>query len=62
MVQSAEIAEALDISDGDGVMHLERVLLADDQRIGLESIYLDPIDVVCALYRGDRIVFETNLT
>ncbi|WP_099037687.1 GntR family transcriptional regulator [Mycobacterium neglectum] len=128
---TAEIAESLDISDGDDVMHLERVLLADDQRIGLESTYLarhrfsgliktfdpatslyaairdsgvefgsaverietvlpspreaalletttampmlrlnrrsldtggDPIEVVRALYRGDRIAFETMLT
>lgn len=35
-----EIAEALGISVGDAVMHLERVLLADEQRIGLESSYL----------------------
>jgi GntR family transcriptional regulator len=37
---TAEMAEALSISTGDDVMHLERVLLADDQRIGLESTYL----------------------
>jgi GntR family transcriptional regulator len=35
-----DMAEALSISAGDGVMHLERVLLADDLRIGLESTYL----------------------
>lgn len=35
-----ELAAALDISTGDGVTHLERVLLADGQRIGLESTYL----------------------
>lgn len=35
-----DMAEALAISAGDGVMHLERVLLADNQRIGLESTYL----------------------
>jgi GntR family transcriptional regulator len=126
-----DIAEALSISAGDGVMHLERVLLADDQRIGLESTYLPrrrfaeltetfdpstslytairatgvafgsaverietvlpspreaallesttampmlllnrrsvdtggrPIEMVRALYRGDRIAFETLLT
>ena len=37
---SAEMAEALEISAGDAVMHVERVLLADGQRIGLESTYL----------------------
>ena len=37
---SAEMAAGLAISPGDVVMHLERVLLADDQRIGLESSYL----------------------
>jgi GntR family transcriptional regulator len=128
---TAEIAEALNVSVGEDVMHLERVLLADDQRIGLESTYLPrrrfarltktfdpatslyaairdsgvvfgsaverietvlpspreaalletttampmlrlnrlsvdtygcPIEVVRALYRGDRIAFETRLT
>jgi GntR family transcriptional regulator len=37
---TAEAAEALDVAPGDPVMHLERVLLADGQRIGLESTYL----------------------
>ncbi len=37
---SADLAAGLAISPGDGVMHLERVLLADGQRIGLESSYL----------------------
>lgn len=128
---TAEVAEALGVSAGDDVMHLERVLLADDQRIGLESTYLPrhrfggltetfdpatslyaairasgvefgsaverietvlpspreaalletttampmlrlirrsldtnggPIEMVRALYRGDRIAFETKLT
>ncbi|MDT5152079.1 MAG: GntR family transcriptional regulator [Mycobacterium sp.] len=38
-----ELAAALDVTDGleaKAVMHLERVLLADGQRIGLESTYL----------------------
>jgi GntR family transcriptional regulator len=35
-----DLAEGLAISPGDAVMHLERVLLADGQRIGLESSYL----------------------
>ena len=120
-----------DLAEGDTVMHVERVLLADGQRIGLESTYLPkvrfgsftetfdpstslyaavratgvefgsaverietvlpspreaallesttampmlllnrrsldvdgrPIEVVRALYRGDRIAFETLLT
>ncbi|GAB5896693.1 GntR family transcriptional regulator [Mycolicibacterium mageritense] len=128
---TTELASALDVSIGDAVMHLERVLLADDQRIGLESTYLPsarfgglkttfdpvtslyaairaggvefgsaterietalaspreaallesttampmlllnrrsldtegvPIEVVRALYRGDRVAFETLLT
>jgi GntR family transcriptional regulator len=127
----AEMAEGLTISPGDAVMHLERVLLADGQRIGLESSYLprsrfgqlyetfdpttslyaairacgvqfgsaverietalpspreaallesttampmlllnrrsldtegEPIEMVRALYRGDRVAFETLLT
>jgi GntR family transcriptional regulator len=37
---TAEMAEGLAVSPGDAVMHLERVLLADGQRIGLESSYL----------------------
>ena len=37
---TAELAEALEVADGADVMHLERVLLADGQRIGLESTYL----------------------
>jgi len=37
---TADMAEALAISTGDDVVHLERVLLADGQRIGLESTYL----------------------
>ncbi|WP_051111440.1 GntR family transcriptional regulator [Mycobacterium sp. 141] len=36
----AEHAVSLTIPVGDPVLHLERVLLADDQRIGLESTYL----------------------
>ncbi|MGY4654578.1 GntR family transcriptional regulator [Mycobacterium sp. URHB0021] len=126
-----EMAEALSIPTGDTVIHLERVLLADGQRIGLESTHLPksrfgtftesfdpatslyaavratgvefgsaverietvlpspreasllesttampmlllrrtsvdtagrPIEMVRALYRGDRVAFETHLT
>jgi GntR family transcriptional regulator len=128
---STELAAGLDIATGAPVLHLERILLADDQRIGLESTYLAaarfghlerdfdpttslyaaigacgvefasaterietalptpreaallecttatpvlllnrrsidttdiPIEVVRALYRGDRVAFETVLT
>ena len=38
-----EMAEGLAISPGDTIMHLERVLLADDQRIGLESSFLPQV-------------------
>jgi GntR family transcriptional regulator len=37
---TTDLAAALGVPDGDAVMHLERVLLADGQRIGLESTYL----------------------
>lgn len=37
---TVDLAAALDVSTGAPVMHLERVLLADGQRIGLESTYL----------------------
>ena len=37
---TADLAAALGVPNGDAVMHLERVLLADGQRIGLESTYL----------------------
>ncbi|CAN5759491.1 GntR family transcriptional regulator [soil metagenome] len=37
---TAELATGLAITDGDPVIHLERILLADGQRIGLESTYL----------------------
>lgn len=34
------LADDLGIGDGDDVVHLERVLLADGERVGLESTYL----------------------
>lgn len=37
---TAELAEALGVTAGGAVMKLERILLADSQRIGLESTYL----------------------
>ncbi|MBF6173871.1 GntR family transcriptional regulator [Nocardia blacklockiae] len=36
----AETADALGVAAGATVMHLERILLADDEKIGLESTYL----------------------
>jgi GntR family transcriptional regulator len=37
---TTELAAGLEVAEGDAVMHLERLLLADGQRIGLESTYL----------------------
>lgn len=66
---TADMAEALSISAGDAVIHLERVLLADEQRIGLESTYLpkhrfggftetfDPTTSLYAAMRASGVVF-----
>ncbi|GGQ21936.1 GntR family transcriptional regulator [Streptomyces roseolilacinus] len=35
----APLAADLDLAEGEAVWHMERVLLADDERIGLESTY-----------------------
>lgn len=60
---NAELAQALEVADGDPVMHLERVLLADGLRIGLESTYLsiarfgslkDTFDPTTSLYAAVR--------
>jgi GntR family transcriptional regulator len=40
VVAAPDLAVALDVGPDEPVMHLERVLLADGQRIGLESTYL----------------------
>jgi GntR family transcriptional regulator len=37
---TSDLASALGVAEHEAVMHLERVLLADGQRIGLESTYL----------------------
>jgi GntR family transcriptional regulator len=37
---SPGVAEELAIEVGDGVWHMERVLLADEERVGLESTYV----------------------
>jgi len=70
---SAEMAEALAISTGDTVMHVERVLLADGQRIGLESTYLpkvrfgsftetfDPSTSLYAAVRGTGVEFGSAI-
>jgi GntR family transcriptional regulator len=58
-----DLAAALDIREGELAMHLERVLLADGQRIGLESSYLprhrfghftDTFDPATSLYAAIR--------
>lgn len=64
-----ELAEALEVAPRTLVMHLERVLLADGQRIGLESTYLplhrfgdlwqtfDPTTSLYAAIRALGVVF-----
>jgi GntR family transcriptional regulator len=60
---TAELAAALSVPVDQPVMHLERVLLADGQRIGLESTYLpkhrfghfvDTFDPTTSLYAAIR--------
>ncbi len=60
---TAELASGLEIHMGEPVMHLERVLLADNERIGLESTYLpafrfaglyDTFDPATSLYAAIR--------
>lgn len=65
----AETAADLELEPGTEVMHLERVLLADGERIGLESTYLplhrfaglrgsyDPTTSLYAAIRATGIVF-----
>lgn len=69
----AEIAAALAIPRGTKVMHLERVLLADGARIGLESTYLavrrfgwlrqsfDPTTSLYAAVRASGVEFGAAL-
>lgn len=69
----AELASALDVPRGAKVMHLERVLLADGERIGLESTYLsvrrfgwlrdafDPTTSLYAAIRSAGVVFGAAL-
>lgn len=66
---TSDMATALGISAGESVMHLERILLADGQRIGLESTYLpkhrfghfaesfDPTTSLYAAIRGNGVRF-----
>jgi GntR family transcriptional regulator len=66
---TAELAAALEVAAGAPVMHLERVLLADGERIGLESSYLprhrfgdftqtfDPETSLYAAIRATGVVF-----
>lgn len=70
---TAETAAALEVSTGATVMHLERVLLADDQRIGLESTYLpwtrfgsltanfDPTTSLYAAIRAEGVQFGSAI-
>lgn len=65
----ADVAAALDVQPTDRAMHLERVLLADGVRIGLESTYLplhrfadlatdfDPTTSLYAAIRARGVVF-----
>ena len=67
----APLAEALDIGLGDPVAHLERVLLCDDQPVGLENTYLplhrfpgvldefDPTTSLYAYIEGCGVRFAT---
>lgn len=67
----ADTARDLDLPVGTPVMHLERVLLADGERIGLESTYLplhrfatlrttyDPTTSLYAAIRASGVVFGT---
>ncbi|MCV7424608.1 GntR family transcriptional regulator [Mycobacterium yunnanensis] len=67
---SPELTAALDVAPGELVMHLERVLLADGQRIGLESTYLprhrfgaftetfDPTTSLYAAIRATGVTFD----
>lgn len=66
---NADLVAALDVSTATTVMHLERILLADGQRIGLESTYLpkhrfghfaetfDPTTSLYAAIRGAGVQF-----
>ncbi|NTY60710.1 GntR family transcriptional regulator [Mycolicibacterium sphagni] len=53
-----DLAAGLDVEVAEPVMHLERVLLADNERIGLESTYL-PLSRFAGLY--DTFDPETSL-
>ncbi|MCV7343373.1 GntR family transcriptional regulator [Mycolicibacterium rhodesiae] len=55
---TADLSAGLDVGLGLPVMHLERVLLADNERIGLESTYL-PLPRFARLY--DTFDPETSL-
>lgn len=68
-----EMATALGISPGDKAIHLERVLLADGQRIGLESTHLpahrfghfvgtfDPVTSLYAAIRACGVEFGSAM-
>lgn len=67
----AETARALDLPAGTTVMHLERILLADGERIGLESTFMplhrfaglrgayDPTTSLYAAVRATGVAYDT---
>ncbi|RDI48944.1 GntR family transcriptional regulator [Nocardia mexicana] len=67
----ADTAAALGVATGTTIMHLERILLADDEKIGLESTFLtrerfgglranyDPTTSLYAAIRASGVVFES---
>lgn len=73
MRAEADLADALGVPRGATVMHLERVLLADGERIGLESTYLsaarfgwlresfDPTTSLYAAIRESGVQFDAAL-
>lgn len=70
---SEELRAELDLATGDSVVHLERVLLADDLAVGLEDTYLpagrfprlltefDPAESLYAYLRGAGVRFGEAL-
>lgn len=69
IVGDEQLCADLDIADGSSVLHLERVLLADGEKLGLESTYLpadrfghflhdfDPGTSLYAAIRAERVSF-----
>ncbi|NUU22859.1 MAG: GntR family transcriptional regulator [Streptomycetaceae bacterium] len=59
-VADADLAERLGIRAGDLTVHLERVLLADDEPVGLESTYLplDRFPAILDVLRPDESLYR----